>query len=111
MNLQLTLHDDEQATGKFQVTDRKGNADPTAAPLAWTIEDATVASLSVSADGSTPTITGQKPGQTAAHAVSGAFTLDVAITVLAGADTGITGSFGDPTPQDLPDVAKPGTGV
>lgn len=100
----MQLHDTEQVDLSVEVADVKGASIPddigtTADDLAWTVEDTSVATLSVSSDTRTCTVVAGLPGSTVGTVTLGELSATFAVDVIPGAAARITISEGTPTEQ------------
>jgi hypothetical protein len=103
----LLMKDTEQAVASLAEVDAKGFPVAVAptfdAPPSWTVDDPTVVSLTPSADGTTCTVAGLKPGNfnlsVAASIAGKAFAGTLPSVVTAGDAAALSIVLGAPTPQ------------
>lgn len=100
----MQLHDNEQVDLTVTVSDIKGAAisdDPgsTADDLSWTIDDTSVASLTVSADTRTCTVVAGLPGSSVGTVTLGDLSATFAVDVIPSGAVAININEGTPVPQ------------
>lgn len=101
----VTLTDSQQVTVGVQAVDKKGQ--PVTDELTWTSADETVAGLQVAQDGSSALIVAGNPGSTSVTVADPNGLSDViAVTVTAGAASGLTATVG--TPEEQPAATTTG---
>jgi hypothetical protein len=95
----MQLHDDEQVTYTVEATDAKGQ-EVTGETINFSVDDTSVAAITVSADGTSATIVAGTTGSAVLTATVGALTVTEAIDVIAGDATAISLVPGEVTKQD-----------